>query len=116
VADIVATLEDTQSRDTYLAVLTTLAQMGAEARPALPALFKHGERLRVFEGAFDADNSRPHHGRMALEALAAIVQGHGYAPSCSSSATMPQAVQPVAPSALVPTVGSVPPPPPSSAN
>jgi hypothetical protein len=74
VKDLVAILSETKSMDTYLTVVVTLGRMGAEARPAVGAIVRNGERLGIFEGSFGGGGAT---GAQApvIDALAAIVQG-----------------------------------------
>jgi hypothetical protein len=65
----------TKSKDVYAAAVLALGQMGAEARPALPAILKNAERLGVLEGAFCPTGSKTDQGDIVLEAVGAIARG-----------------------------------------
>jgi hypothetical protein len=75
VAELVAVMGQTRSKDVYTAAVLALGQMGAEARPALPAILKHAERLGVLEGAFCPAGSKSDQGDVILEAVMAIARG-----------------------------------------
>jgi hypothetical protein len=75
VAELVAVMGQTKSKDVYTAAVLALGQMGTEARPALPAILKNAERLGVLEGAFCPMGSKTDQGDVVLEAIAAIGRG-----------------------------------------
>ncbi len=82
VVDLVAALSETKSKGAFVAAVLALAELGPESRPAIPAILRHGERLGVFDDAFEADAA--HHkgapGRLVAQALAAIASGNGPGP------------------------------------
>src|SRR5262249_49760931 len=49
VEELTATLNETNSVDTYLLAVTALAEMGPRARPAVRAIIRNGERLLVLK-------------------------------------------------------------------
>jgi hypothetical protein len=100
VADLVKLLANTKSKEMYLATVLALAQMGDEARAALPAVLEHGERLGMFKGICDADAAKRIPGNRILEAVAKIAGGERYpVPAVHDSFPVPS------------TPGYVPPPP-----
>jgi hypothetical protein len=81
VADLIAFLGQTRSKDAFTAAVVALAEMGPRARPAIPAILTNGERLGVFTGAFSPDGQgRNAQGAVAVEALALIAQGRAAGP------------------------------------
>lgn len=86
VADLLAVLAETKSKDTYVATVVVLGKMGAEARPALGPALRNGERLKVFDGAFGTDAGKRQGASIVLQALATIAEGQslqavGYSPT-----------------------------------
>jgi hypothetical protein len=75
VSDLVAVLGQTRSKDVFAATVLALGQMGAAARPALPAILKNAERLGVLEGAFAPGGSKSDQGDVVLDAVQAIALG-----------------------------------------
>jgi hypothetical protein len=49
VGDLVAVLNDTKSVDAFLVTVELLQKMGAEARPAVPAVIRNAERLGILK-------------------------------------------------------------------
>jgi hypothetical protein len=81
VADLAAALGETKSKGVFVAAVLALAEMGPDARPAIPAILRHGERLAVFDDAFDGDgHKKGEAGRIVAQALAAIAGGMGPGP------------------------------------
>jgi hypothetical protein len=82
VVDLVAAMSETKSKGAFVAAVLALAELGSEARPAIPAILRHGERLNIFDDAFEGDGT--HHkgaaGRLVTQALAAIASGIGPGP------------------------------------
>lgn len=75
VAELMAVLAETNSKGTYVATVVILGKMGSEARPALGAALRHGERLKVFEGVFGGESAKNRGAAIALQALATIAEG-----------------------------------------
>jgi hypothetical protein len=80
VTDLIAVLGEVKSKDTYLAAVLTLGALGAEARPAIPAILKNGERLGIFQGAFATDDGKTADGKVVLQILVGIAQGKAGVP------------------------------------
>jgi hypothetical protein len=82
VEELIALLDETQSRDTYLATVLVLSRLGGEAKPALPAALRNAERLGLLRGL--CKHGRPGKGNTAgtgiLDALAAIAQAPALMP------------------------------------
>src|SRR5207245_2151527 len=76
VEELIALLDETQSRDTYLATVLVLSRLGSEAKPALPAALRNAEQLGLLRGI--CKHGRPGKASAAgtgiLDALAAIAQ------------------------------------------
>jgi hypothetical protein len=49
VGELTAALDETRSVDTFLLAVSALAELGAEARPAVRAVLRNGERLGVLK-------------------------------------------------------------------
>jgi hypothetical protein len=108
VDDLVAVMGETKSKGTFLAAVITLGQMGAEARPAVAAILRNGERLGVFTGTFSLGSNGPGQEHIVLEVLGAIVCGQ---PMGGPRGPLPPAVpQPVPPPPVQPTPPTVPQP------
>jgi hypothetical protein len=96
VADLAAALAETKSKGAFVAAVLALAEMGPEARPAIPAILRHGERLGIFDYAFDGDSPKKGAaGRAVAQALAAIAAGVGpgapdYPPAAAAYADCPK--------------------------
>jgi hypothetical protein len=109
VADLTAALAQTQSKGAFVAAVLALAEMGPDARPAIPAILAHGERLAVFDDAFDGDGHRKGAaGRMVAQALASIAGGSGPGPVAPPPPPSGYAAYPYGPAA---PAYDVPPPP-----
>jgi hypothetical protein len=78
VHELVAILNETDSKDTFLVTVLLLKKLGAESKPALPAVVRNAERLAIFKGAATAgDDVRTRRQRLArevFEAMEEIVQ------------------------------------------
>jgi hypothetical protein len=69
-AELRKILEETQSRETYLATVLILGQMGTEARSSLPTAIKTGDRLGFFK---DACSSQPERSRLGMQVVRALM-------------------------------------------
>ena len=101
VEELIALLDETQSRDTFLTTVVILRSLGSEARPALPAALRNAERLGLLHGVCKhgwAGKGGPA-SVAVLQALVGIAQ--------AQPATYPAAPPPVYPPA--PAYGYTPP-------
>jgi hypothetical protein len=57
VGELTAILNETKSAETFLVTTIVLGHLGAEAKPALPAIIRNAERLELFEDLYDANVS-----------------------------------------------------------
>jgi hypothetical protein len=114
VEELVGILNRTESRDTYVVVVFLLDKMGPEARPALPAVVRNGERLGVFTDVADGKvKGRPMKlAREVLDALGRIAQQDGAANGVSVAPACVAGPVPCDGQALSPPRPPLPPPPP----
>jgi hypothetical protein len=82
VGELMVILAETKSKDVFAATVQALGRFGPNARPALPTILEHAERLGALEGAFAQDGSRSQQGKVVLDALAAIAGGQEATPPC----------------------------------
>jgi hypothetical protein len=73
VPELVGILNETASKDTFLVTVLLLKKLGAEAKPALPAIIRNAERLNIFKGTSTAgDEVKTRRQRLAREVFEAM--------------------------------------------
>jgi hypothetical protein len=69
VGELTAILNETKSAETFLVTTMVLGRLGAEAKPALPAIIRNAERLELFEDMFDTRASADNPSRAAQQEI-----------------------------------------------
>ncbi len=70
--ELTAILNETKSAETFLVTTMVLGRLGAEAKPALPAIIRNAERLELLEDLYSSRASADNRDIAAQEILAAL--------------------------------------------
>jgi hypothetical protein len=122
VQELVTILSETKSVETYFVTVSALGMMGRDARPAVPAIIRHAERLEIFKDISFDDSEKPNRQQRIAEgimdSLEQILSKQPVAPPQVSYQVTP-AMCPPPPGMVLPTPVSFPimppaPPPPNA--